>query len=229
MNKTIIATYEVKPTHYTHFKNLLAEIQRYICPLAANSKLKIEQIESIFKNDDPEIAVGFKIHASKAPGGVKGDRSEGLLPSTDELGAVIDGARQNLVNSEKTLEGREQKIQELSAYAENTVINGKPHVPRRLIADDPRAPLPSASGTEVTDTITLFDIERGRFRVGARWVVIDSQIAEEFRDAFKKSGLATLGNHFDLEQTYALLDLLADTVKSARHLLDDPLYIAANE
>lgn len=227
MAGSIIAEYAFAPTHYTMFKQRLAELQRFICPRAASAGLKLESIESIFDENDPEIAVGFRISASKVHGPRK-NRSQGLLPPAEELAAVIDCAAQDSVNNEKTPEAREQKIRELTSYADNTLIDGQPHSPRPLVANDPTAPIRPPVAPAETDVITVFDIERGRLRVATQWVTLDSQVAEEFREAFRRNPVPTDVVNLKLDQTRKFLELVANTASRALHSLDNPLHDNTN-
>ncbi|MGN8200598.1 hypothetical protein ACS8Y6_18150 [Salinisphaera sp. RV14] len=133
MSERSVATYYVPPRHYKDFRRSLAEIERDVCPIAAKAGLKIHRIESIFDPADPNIATGFEIEASAGEDADGKPANASFLPLKDVLAAVVDGARQSLVNREKTLDARERKIAELSDYAEHTQINGEVHAPPALI------------------------------------------------------------------------------------------------
>ncbi|MGN8160634.1 hypothetical protein ACS8YF_18425 [Salinisphaera sp. SWV1] len=225
MSERSVATYYVPPRHYRDFRRSLAEIQRDVCPIAAKAGLKIHRIESIFDPSDPTIATGFEIEASEGEGADGKSENGSFFPIKDVLAAVVDRARQNLVNKEKTREAREQRMAELANYAERTEINGEVHIPPPLTPDDPSAPLPTPDDGEEAMRLELFDIERGRINIGKRWIPLADQVAEEFRETFRQSEWSpNTDGPLDLEQTRSLLELVALGAQRAKRLLDEPFH-----
>lgn len=219
------ATYYMPPRYYTEFKKSLAEIERFVCPIAAKSGLKIHRIDTMYDFEQSDVAIGFKISASFASGQDRASASGRLLPLTGLLSAVIHEARQSLVNREKTLEARERKIEELSSYGEYGLMNENPQSPKPLIATDPGTTSGSETDTASTadQPVELFDIERGRLRVANQWVILDSQVAEEFRSFFRSAQIAANANGvLDLDQTGVFLEVIEKAANKAGKLLTDP-------
>lgn len=223
MNDSAIATYFVKPHDYREFRNALAEIQRYICPHAARGGLRITRIESISDERDPNITVGFEIEAVIDETAQNSGSTESFLSAAETLAAVIDAARQDVVNREKTTEARKEKIAEITGYASRTLLNGVEHSAPKLIPNAPDAPVNAPPTTQAPKLLSLIDIERGRLRFGDFWVVFESQVAEIIREVFRKSGMSPkCGKPLDFEQTRLFVEILETVLSKLRQFLSGP-------
>lgn len=104
-------------------------------------------------------------------------------------------------------------------------MNENPQSPKPLIATDPGTTSGSETDTASTadQPVELFDIERGRLRVANQWVILDSQVAEEFRSFFRSAQIAANANGvLDLDQTGVFLEVIEKAANKAGKLLTDP-------
>ncbi|GAB3677840.1 hypothetical protein GCM10028792_18650 [Salinisphaera aquimarina] len=146
-----------------------------------------------------------------------------MFPSEEHFQAVIDASRQAFVNSEKTSEGRQQLIDELSGWEGPVEVNGREYEPRPLVVDDPNAPTKPKPIEKNDEGLESFDFKRGRLRTDNRWVNVDSQVGEIFREIFR--GLKNLGagaSYLDLEETIRLLNCWIEAYIRVKRLLEDP-------